>query len=266
MGRWRGRRALRHVWSAERPATSIGLVDDLIEMSRLDAGTAALQLEDTDVAAAVEGCLDLRGWTDQVAVDIPAGTVVRVDPRRFDVIVANLVGNALRHGAPPVTIRRVSFGGKLGGGWCWRSPTVVPALRRRCCRTSSTGSTRPTVPGADRVGVALPRDRSGERPAARRQHRRGQPPRRRRDRHPPATSRPGPRWWSPSRRDCDETLTLSRRRHENHWPRWDQQRCPVAPGLDRPRSEWIGCGRGRSRRASQLIGRPPVTASTSPVT
>lgn len=80
------------------------LVDDLIEMSRLDAGTAALKLEDTDVAAAVEGCLNLRGWADQVAVDIPARTVVRVDPRRFDVIVANLVGNALRHGAPPVTI------------------------------------------------------------------------------------------------------------------------------------------------------------------
>ncbi|HEX6353100.1 MAG TPA: ATP-binding protein [Actinophytocola sp.] len=29
----------------------------------------------------------------------------RLDSRRLDVIVANLVGNALRHGAPPVTVR-----------------------------------------------------------------------------------------------------------------------------------------------------------------
>lgn len=27
-----------------------------------------------------------------------------MDRRRFDVIIANLVGNALRHGAPPVTV------------------------------------------------------------------------------------------------------------------------------------------------------------------
>nr|BFE78148.1 hypothetical protein GCM10020093_007490 [Planobispora longispora] len=29
----------------------------------------------------------------------------RLDPRRVDVILANLVGNALRHGEPPVSIR-----------------------------------------------------------------------------------------------------------------------------------------------------------------
>ncbi|MFD2351061.1 sensor histidine kinase [Nonomuraea ferruginea] len=29
----------------------------------------------------------------------------RLDPRRVDVILANLVGNALRHGEPPVSVR-----------------------------------------------------------------------------------------------------------------------------------------------------------------
>jgi hypothetical protein len=28
----------------------------------------------------------------------------RLDRRRFDVILANLIGNALRHGGPPVTV------------------------------------------------------------------------------------------------------------------------------------------------------------------
>jgi two-component system sensor histidine kinase MtrB len=79
------------------------LVEDLIEISRFDAGTARLVTDDTNVAAAVSGCLRVRSWTD-VAAEVPAGLTVRLDRRRFDVILANLVGNALRHGAAPVTV------------------------------------------------------------------------------------------------------------------------------------------------------------------
>jgi len=79
------------------------LVEDLVEISRFDAGTAKLVPDDTDIAAAVGRCLRARGWTN-VRADVPSGVTARLDPRRFDVIVANLVGNALRHGAPPVTV------------------------------------------------------------------------------------------------------------------------------------------------------------------
>jgi two-component system, OmpR family, sensor histidine kinase MtrB len=79
------------------------LVEDLIEISRFDAGTAQLMTDDTDVASAVSGSLRARGWTN-VCTDIPAGLTVRLDRRRFDVIIANLVGNALRHGSPPVEV------------------------------------------------------------------------------------------------------------------------------------------------------------------
>ena len=80
------------------------LVDDLIEVSRFDSGTAALVLDDVDVAAAVTATLRARGWTDEVARTLPDGVVARLDPRRLDVILANLVGNALRHGAAPVSV------------------------------------------------------------------------------------------------------------------------------------------------------------------
>ena len=79
------------------------LVEDLIEISRFDAGTAQLVTDDTDVATVVDGCLRARGWTD-VSADVPAGLTVGLDRRRFDIILANLVGNALRHGALPVTV------------------------------------------------------------------------------------------------------------------------------------------------------------------
>jgi two-component system sensor histidine kinase MtrB len=81
------------------------LVNDLIEVTRFDSGTAALALDDIDLAPAIAATLRARGWTDAVQAELPAGVLARVDPRRLDVIMANLVGNALRHGAPPVSVR-----------------------------------------------------------------------------------------------------------------------------------------------------------------
>ena len=91
------------------------LVEDLIEISRFDAGTAQLVIDDTDIATAVSGCLRARGWTG-VCADVPAGLTARLDRRRFDVIVANLVGNALRHGSPPVTVTARAQPQGRGGG------------------------------------------------------------------------------------------------------------------------------------------------------
>ena len=90
------------------------LVEDLIEISRFDAGSAQLIAEDTDVADAVHKCLRARNWAG-VGCTVPAGLIVRLDRRRFDVILANLVGNALRHGAPPVTVQASIQAGQPGG-------------------------------------------------------------------------------------------------------------------------------------------------------
>ncbi|TDB96130.1 HAMP domain-containing histidine kinase [Actinomadura sp. 7K534] len=81
------------------------LVEHLIEVSRFDSGAAALVLDEVNVADAAGGTLDARGWTDRVTVDGPAGLTARLDPRRLDVVLANLVGNALEHGRPPVSVR-----------------------------------------------------------------------------------------------------------------------------------------------------------------
>jgi two-component system sensor histidine kinase MtrB len=75
------------------------LVDDLIEISRFDAGAARLVAGETGIAAAIRRCLRARGWENA-----PVGLTALLDRRRFDVIIANLVGNALRHGGPPVTV------------------------------------------------------------------------------------------------------------------------------------------------------------------
>jgi len=89
------------------------LVNDLIEVSRFDAGTATLALDDVDVAEAIRATLRARGWSDRVLTDLPLGVVARLDPRRLDVIIANLVSNALQHGAPPVSVRTHVRPGRL---------------------------------------------------------------------------------------------------------------------------------------------------------
>ena len=87
------------------------LVEDLIEMSRHDSQQAKLVLDDVDLVELAERTLASRGWTETVELNAPESISGRVDSRRIDVVVANLVGNALRHGSPPV---RVELSGESG--------------------------------------------------------------------------------------------------------------------------------------------------------
>ncbi|MEU8779370.1 HAMP domain-containing sensor histidine kinase [Streptomyces sp. NPDC048606] len=81
------------------------LVEDLMEISRFDARAAELHPDDVDLAEAVGKTLERRHWDDgRVSTELPPGLRARLDPRRFDVVLANLVGNALRHGGAPVRI------------------------------------------------------------------------------------------------------------------------------------------------------------------
>ncbi|GGT50668.1 two-component sensor histidine kinase [Streptomyces atratus] len=81
------------------------LVEDLMEISRFDAKAADLHLDEVDVAETIRKTLQGRHWEDRVRTELPDGIRAMLDPRRFDIVVANLVGNALRHGAQPVTVR-----------------------------------------------------------------------------------------------------------------------------------------------------------------
>ncbi|WP_371669510.1 HAMP domain-containing histidine kinase [Streptomyces sp. NBC_00289] len=80
------------------------LVENLMEVTRFDAGTARLVLDDVDIADQITACVDTRAWLDAVELDAERGIHVRLDPRRLDVILANLIGNALKHGGSPVRV------------------------------------------------------------------------------------------------------------------------------------------------------------------
>jgi two-component system sensor histidine kinase MtrB len=82
-----------------------GLLTDLLEISRYDAGAAVLDSEPVDlgalVARVVAGMWSLAERHDsELVVDRPDEDVIAdVDSRRVERILRNLVGNAIEHGA-----------------------------------------------------------------------------------------------------------------------------------------------------------------------
>ncbi|MFI8183882.1 HAMP domain-containing histidine kinase [Actinacidiphila glaucinigra] len=78
------------------------LVEDLLEISRLDAGAERAELRPVPLAEVVEESLARTGLPARFTPD-GAGSA-RTDPRRVDRIVANLVLNAHRHGGAPVEV------------------------------------------------------------------------------------------------------------------------------------------------------------------
>ncbi|HWG23875.1 HAMP domain-containing sensor histidine kinase [Actinospica sp.] len=80
------------------------LVEDLMEISRMDAGTAGMRVEDVNLPELIEATIEARGWSEKVRVRAPRVLPVQVDARRVDVVLANLCGNALKHGGEPVEL------------------------------------------------------------------------------------------------------------------------------------------------------------------
>ncbi|MGV9325571.1 sensor histidine kinase [Streptosporangium sandarakinum] len=78
------------------------LVEDLLEVSRLDAGAEVAERVRVPLAELAEESAARVGV--EVRVLASGNPVAETDPRRLDRILANLVLNAHRHGAPPVEI------------------------------------------------------------------------------------------------------------------------------------------------------------------
>jgi two-component system, OmpR family, sensor histidine kinase MtrB len=88
------------------------LLSDLLEISRFDAGAAALDVEATDLRAtlgrAIEstGALAVRQGSRLVVIPTEGPCVAEIDPRRVERILRNLVVNAIEYGeGRPVTVQ-----------------------------------------------------------------------------------------------------------------------------------------------------------------
>ncbi|GGV15874.1 sensor histidine kinase [Streptomyces spectabilis] len=81
-----------------------GLVDDLLEISRLDAGAERADTQPVPLGELVAESVRRVGLEEHVTVTVVGRPVAETDPRRLDRIVTNLVLNAHRHGGAPVEV------------------------------------------------------------------------------------------------------------------------------------------------------------------
>lgn len=81
------------------------LTEDLLEISRLDARTEQVDLDVHELAPLAERVAHASGPGTEVRI-APDGSPLRVetDRRRLERVLGNLVGNAHRHGRPPVVL------------------------------------------------------------------------------------------------------------------------------------------------------------------
>jgi len=95
-------------WAAERLSSQIKrlrrLVEELLEISRLDAHREALTLTRVDLGDLIERLLRHHGWTDRVQAMVDECEIA-TDPRRVDRILGNLISNSIEHGGGTITLR-----------------------------------------------------------------------------------------------------------------------------------------------------------------
>lgn len=87
------------------------LVEDLLEVSRLDAGRATPDFQEVNVNSLLKsllmnlklsGVISGHEVREQFAEESP---VIVTDPKRFERIISNLIANSVKHGDDPITVQ-----------------------------------------------------------------------------------------------------------------------------------------------------------------
>ena len=135
------------------------LVSDLLDLSRVDAGIAALEREEIDLAKFLDEAVEearLSGREVRYEVVVDPGLTVRADRARLHQLMANLLDNAGRHSPTggTVTARASATGTGVVLEVSDEGPGIAPADRARVFERFTTGG---TGDGGTGLGLAIAR-------------------------------------------------------------------------------------------------------------
>jgi len=104
--------------TSDRMVTRLNLlVDDLLEVSRINSGRLELRYDECDLAEIIREVLTRFQWEiervgSRVEVEAPDSLRVRADPGKIEQVFVNLVTNALKYGkGKPISVSLVERGG-----------------------------------------------------------------------------------------------------------------------------------------------------------
>ncbi|MEX0785735.1 MAG: HAMP domain-containing sensor histidine kinase [Dehalococcoidia bacterium] len=138
------------------------LVDDLIELSRLESGQALVQRERVDVARLLEACAgrfewQLRQTGAELKLDVASLPPVEGDEHRLEQAFTNLIDNAVRHAkGGAVTVRAEAQNGRVRVGVHNTGSYIAPdELTRVFERFFQTDKNRSAGVGGAGLGLAI---------------------------------------------------------------------------------------------------------------
>jgi len=134
------------------------LVENLLDMSRLEAGKAEPHREPTDVAEVLEAAREGSGRAGLVRVEVENGLPeVDADAAQLERAFANLAENGIRHsGGRPVTIKARSIGERIVVRVVDQGPGIPQSERQRIFEPFQRGTAGGGSAGAG-LGLAIAR-------------------------------------------------------------------------------------------------------------
>jgi two-component system sensor histidine kinase KdpD len=134
------------------------LVENLLDMSRLEAGKAEPHREQTDLAEVLEGAREAVARPELVRLamhrELPA---VDADAAQLERAFANLLENAIRHGGGrPVTVRSRLVGDKIAIRVVDQGPGIPESEWERIFEPFQSGGAN-GAPGGSGLGLAIAR-------------------------------------------------------------------------------------------------------------
>ena len=137
------------------------LVEDLLDLSRLESGTIRLDLADLEVADLVAAAVreaDLTGRDVRFEIEVQDGMRVLGDRDRLTQVLTNLLDNAARHSPHGGVVRVVAATTIGGAGWQLdvvdEGPGIDPGVADHIFERYSTGSEHG---GGTGLGLAIAR-------------------------------------------------------------------------------------------------------------